>query len=198
MTLQLGATETKDDVRWLYIHRSPTGEYVTWPEEEDADYREMFGLAADAPVARIKVRRQGAPEVKQEQRDRMRKVRNIGARPPQPLIEKITREVHAHAVLLDWDGITMPDGSAATYTPEVGTEAFRSDEDFHDAVVAASADAENFRQVALQEDAEALGNGSSGSSSGAPKSNGSSTQGSTSKKQSSGGSNQKSPKGSTS
>lgn len=144
-----------DHAVWLNIV-SHNGQYITWGDADDGEVREMLDIPADKPLPGIKVRRSGHPARNAYLRDAMRKYRRLGTIPTE-LEEKLDRESVAHAVLLDWRGIAGTDGEVVGYTPEIGSEAFKADPDFYQAVVVASTREENFRAQAIKEDATSLG-----------------------------------------
>lgn len=161
---QLG--DRTDEGVWLFIHPH-AGDYVTWDDSEDAEHREIFGIPAEKPLPRICVRRWMNPAQRAWQRKTYAKYRRLGEIPHE-LEEKIQREMIANTVLIDWDRIAPPSGDAQAYRPELGIQALKADPIFQDAVVGASTKERNFRERAIQEDADVLGKPSDGSSSGDP------------------------------
>lgn len=167
MELTLGQLgERTNDGVWLFIHPHG-GDYVTWGEADDADHREIFGIAPDKPLPRICVRRWMNPDQRAFQRKAFQQYRRIG-KLPADLEERLNREAIAHTVLVGWERIATPGGAAGPYTTDLGTEALKADPIFQDAVIAAATEEQNFRTQALQEDAATLGKLLDGSSSGDP------------------------------
>jgi hypothetical protein len=174
--LVLGEKTRSDEPVTLFIARGATG-YVTWGPEADEDFREALNIAPGKDLPTISIRPWGNRERSEYVRDQLKRFKRVRSELPAAVEERIGREANAHHILVGWSKIGTTKGAETPYTPEAGTEAFRLDPDFHEAVIAAAMDERNFRDAVVAEDAEALGNDSAGSSSGGRTSKGSKTRG---------------------
>lgn len=166
MGLQLGREESNGEGVWANVAWDEARGYVWWLDNEPA-------LTEDGGHdARLLVARQDNPDARAFQRKQARNYRNLSRRTggnlPDRVSMKILREQYAQTILLDWKGVEFPDGSTPPYAPERGVEAFEADEAFLDTVIDISSTTEAFRAQAIEEDAEALGNGSDGRSETSP------------------------------
>lgn len=154
--LKLGqAGDRKSEGTWLYIVFR-NNQYLTWSEAENEEFRSLMEIDPDAKLPQIKVRRFHDPARSAFARKALQKYRRVGNIPPE-VEQKIVRESVAHAVLEDWDLIALKDGTVDKYTPELGIQAFKEDEDFYDAVVSAGLNEDHHRATSLKEDADVLG-----------------------------------------
>ncbi len=161
-TMKLGqAGEWKEEGTWLFITHQDE-EYLLWGEDEDEEFREMFDIEREKPVARVKVKRfQTAARSAYAQKASRRYIQR-GRTPPPKAMEKILRDSVAHEVLEDWEGIVQDDGSAIEYSPEVGMKAFEDDEMFFQVILTAAHNRDYHRTAAIEKDVEALGEASGG------------------------------------
>lgn len=166
MGLQLGQQESAAEGIWANVAWTDSAGFVWWLDSEPA-------LTDDGEHdARLKVARSNNPDAKAYARKMARKYRQLrrrrGGDLPDRIVTANLREQYAHTVLLDWEGVEMPDEGTVSYTPEYGVAAFEADEAFLELVVDIAGAHDAFRTQAIQEDAEDLGNASDGRSDGAP------------------------------
>jgi hypothetical protein len=140
---------------WLFI-TFRNGQYLTWSEAEDEEFRELMEIDPEKILPQIKINRFNHPNRSAYVRKALQKYRRVGNIPPE-LEQKIIRESVAHATLEDWKHIAQKDGTIADYSPEQGMQAFKEDPDFYEAVVQAGLNEEYHRATSLAEDAESLG-----------------------------------------
>lgn len=176
MGLKIGTNGTGPEAQWVNVYYDEVGGYVWWMDHEPA-------MSDDGePDARLKVATSNNPDARAFGRKQARKYRHIARRGnglPDKIAFKILREQYAHTVLLDWEGVEFPDGETPDYTPKRGIEAFEADREFLDLVTEIANETQAFKNAALQEASENLGNASAGRSSGDPMSPSLSVQGST-------------------
>jgi hypothetical protein len=139
---------------------------------EDHEEEEVAEFLDGPATARVKLAPIGSQQYQQyisdqfARYDKLRR-RNGGVLPPK-LVAKIVRQACARHVLLDWSGVALPDGSTPDYGPAVGETALELNKAFANEISETARDLADEIHTRDEEDAESLGNGSSGSSSGVP------------------------------
>lgn len=155
LRLGQGGSRTGKPV-WLTI-TFRNGQYVTWAEQDEEEYREIFEIPADEVLPRICVNRLNTTARAEYVRKHLRKYSKVGKTVPPEIRERVVRDSIAHEMLVDWENIAVDDGEPTAYSPDMGIEAFKKDEDFYEAVLAAGMDEEYHRSEAVKQDADVLG-----------------------------------------
>ena len=154
--LKLGqAGERAGQAVWLFIIFR-NGQYLTWSEAEDDEFRELMEIDPEKTLPMIQINRFNHPSRNSFVRKALQKYRRVGNIPPE-LEQKIIRESVANCTLGDWKHIAHKDGSIEEYSPDQGTQAFKEDPDFYEAVVQAGLNEDYHRATNLNEEAGVLG-----------------------------------------
>jgi hypothetical protein len=140
--------------------------YIWWQDSEARP------VAEGEPFARALIARAGnlkSRELRKKLLQPYRRFTRNGGELSEEVQDKISREVIANTLLLDWD-LVVKDGQPVKYTPEEGVRALEGSEDFQTFVLEVSGTTQLYRDQALREDSELVGKSSPGKSSGAGKS----------------------------
>lgn len=172
MALKLKKKQADDDsAQWFHVGQSEDGRLVGWTDEDEAA---LPYLREIDKAGRVKVRPFGNRAFEQVQSQLERKNRRFrrNGEFSDEIRRRILFEAAARELLVDWDDfeIVFDDGETVggDYAPGKGVQAFEAPE-FEALIVTLSSDLAEQRRSALREDAEAVGNGSSGKSGGAGK-----------------------------
>lgn len=177
MTLKIGQTNGRREIEtegvWVNIVHDAERGFVWWLDHEPP-------LTEDGePDGRIRVARAGNPKARAFSRKSARKYRNLARRSggdlPDHIVMEQLRKQYAQTILLDWEGVEI-EGEEPDYDPDLGERVFEADPDFLDTVINIANEAQAFRSDEIAEDAEAVGNVSSGKPDGAPTSTSSEPQ----------------------
>lgn len=115
--------------------------------------KEEQGVWFSGPAGmRFLVARQGNKEFKRLAAELTKPHRRVIERglADKKLMNEIAAEVAARTVLLDWSGVTGPDGKVVPYSPEEAKRRMLETEDFFEFITSCSADARAYRDEELE------------------------------------------------
>lgn len=170
--------DRNEDFRGQWFHvgfmgKGDDAKLVGWSDEDEAEDKIYEGIPKEG---RVKVAPVSSPEFRQRRASlerKNRKFRNRDGTFPPEIDDRIMLEAMSQTVLLDWEGIELPDGTNGVYSPAKGLKAMSESRAFGLLITALAVEISNVRRETIEEDANALGNGSGGSSSGPSTSSGS-------------------------